>query len=103
MQEATKMAPGNSVPWDIIPGQSLAALLALVGTKRMDVEALRERTKLAPINFVALLAWLQHEYLIDIISTLEGDEVKEEVQLTDRGEAVLVSMLERTCELPDLR
>ncbi len=97
------MVPGNTVPWDIIPSQSLAALLALVGTKRMDVAALRERTELAPINFIALLAWLQHEYLVDIISTLEGNEVKEEVQLTDLGEAALISMLERTCELPDLR
>ncbi len=103
MQEATTIAPGNAIPWDIIPGQSLLALLALVGTKRMEVETLRERTKLAPINFVALLAWLQHEYLVDIISGLEDGVVKEEVRLTDLGEAVLVTMLERTCELPELR
>jgi len=84
-------------------GQSLVALLALVGTRRMEVEALRERTKLTPFAFENLLGWLQREYLVDVITSLEGQKVKENVALTDKGEAALVSMLESTCELPELR
>jgi len=103
MQEATTVGPRNSVPWDLMSGQSLATLLALVGTKRMDVEALRERTRLTPLAFEALLGWLQREYLVDVITSLDGDKVREDVGLTERGEEALVSMLERTCELPELR
>ena len=103
MQETRTIGPVNSGPWDILPGQSLVALLALVGTRRMDIEALRSRTKLTPLAFERLLGWLQREYLVDVVSTLEGDQIDEKVGLTDRGEAVLVSMLEKTCELPELR
>jgi hypothetical protein len=103
MQEATTIGLRNPVPWDMMSGQGLVTLLALVGTKRMDVEALREKTRLTPFAFENLLGWLQREYLVDVITALEGDEVKENVALTDKGEAALVSMLESTCELPELR
>ena len=103
MQEATTVGPRKSVPWDVVSGQSLVTLLALVGTKRMDVEALRGRTRLTPLAFENLLGWLQHEYLVDIVTSLEGDRVKESVVLTEKGEGALVSMLESTCELPELR
>ena len=103
MQEATTIGPGSSLPWDVLYGQSLLALLALVGTKRMDVETLRERTKLTTSAFGNLLGWLQQEYLVDVVSRLRGGEVVEKVELTEKGEAVLVSMLEKTCELPELR
>jgi len=103
MQETTRIGLSAAVPWDFKSGQSLLALLALVGAKRMDVEAFRGRTKLAPFAFGNLLAWLQREYLVDIVSTLEGDRLEEKVALTEKGEAVLVSMLEKTCELPELR
>jgi hypothetical protein len=103
MQETTTVSPADSVQRDIPSAQSLVALLALVGTRQMDVEALRERTKLTQFDFGNLLGWLQREYFVDIISNLEGDQVKETAQLTERGEAALVSMLEKTCELPELR
>ena len=83
-------------------GQSLVALLALVGAKRMEVEALRARIKLTPFAFGNLLGWLQREYLVDVVATLDGERVEEKVELTDKGESVLVSMLEQTCELPEL-
>ncbi|HEY6284010.1 MAG TPA: hypothetical protein VIW22_08815 [Nitrososphaerales archaeon] len=66
------------------------------------MKALQERTKLAPSAVGNLLAWLQREYLVEVVSGLEGNEVAENVQLTDRGETVLVGMLEKTCELPEL-
>lgn len=103
MQETRTIGPANSGPRDILPGQSLVALLALVGSKRVDVDALRKRTKLTPLAFGTLLGWLQREYLVDVISNLEGEQVEEKVELTDRGESVLVSMLEKTCELPEFR
>ena len=103
MQEATTFGPRNALPRDVLSGQSLLTLLALVGTKRVDMETLRERTKLTPFVFENLLAWLQREYLVDVITSLEGDQVKEGVTLTERGEAALVRMLESTCELPELR
>lgn len=103
LQEARTIGPINLGSWDILPGQSLVALLALVGAKRMGVEALRSRTKLTPPAFGSLLGWLQREYLVDVVSTLEGNQIEEKVELTDKGEGVLVSMLEKTCELPELR
>ena len=102
MRETTT-DPANATPGDVLTGQSLVALLALVGTKRMDVQALRGRTKLTPSAFGNLLGWMQREYLVDVISNLKGDEVEEKVRLTEKGEAVLVSLLEKTCELPELR
>jgi DNA-binding MarR family transcriptional regulator len=102
MQEATTISPFDS-PWDMLSGQSLVALLALVGTRRMDVGALRRRTKLTQHAFGNLLSWLQREYLVDVVSNLNGDAVEEKVELTEKGEAVLVSMLEKTCELPEFR
>ena len=103
MQEAITVGPRNTLPRDVLSGQSLVTLLALVGTRRMDVEALRERTKLTPLAFENLLGWLQREYLVDVIASLEEEQVKEKVALTEKGEAALVSMLESTCELPELR
>jgi len=103
MQEATTVGPRSTVPGDVLSGQSLVTLLALAGTKRMDVEVLRERAKLTPTAFENLLGWLQREYLVDVITSLEGERVEESVTLTEKGEAVLVRMLESTCELPELR
>jgi hypothetical protein len=68
----------------------------------MELKALRERIRLAPLAFGKLLGWLQQEYLVEVVSGLEGSEVSESVKLTDRGERVLVGMLERTCDLPEL-
>ena len=103
MQEATTLGSGESISRDVTSGQGLMTLLALVGTKRMDTEALRAKTKLAPYAFRGLLGWLQREYLVDVVSGLEGDQVEERVELTEKGEAILVGLLESTCELPDFR
>ena len=83
-------------------GQRLVTLLALVGTKRMDIEALRGKVRLTPLAFGNLLGWLQREYLVDVVSALNGDKVEERIELTEKGESVLVRILEQTCELPEL-
>ena len=103
MQETSEIGPAASVPRDIVSSQSLVALLALVGAKKMDVANLRAKTRLPTAAFGSLLGWLQKEYLVDVVSTLAGGRIVEDVALTERGEAVLVGLLERTCELPELR
>lgn len=95
--------PPNLAPRVTTSEHGLYALLALVGTKRMDVEALRERTRLASSDFWAVMGWLQKEYLVDLVSSRDGSLLRESVELTERGEALLVSLLERTCELPEFR
>ena len=98
-----RIEPVGPFLWLTLPGQSLAALLALVGTKRMDVEALRNKTKLSTHAFVDLLNWLQQEYLVDVIASRGVDGADERITLTEKGEKLLVSILERTCELPEFR
>jgi hypothetical protein len=103
MQETNIAVPANFPHGDEFPGQSLVALLALAGTKPMNVETLRGRVKLSPFAFGNLLDVLQREYLVDLVSTLEGERIEERVALTDKGESLLVSILEQTCELPEFR
>ena len=98
-----RVGPRGSTPWDALPRQSLAALLALVGAKRMDVEALRTRTKLTALAFADLLDWLRRERLVDVVSSPRGGHLVEEVELTETGESTLISLLEMTCELPEFR
>jgi hypothetical protein len=102
MQGQVNVGVPRTAPEEMPPDQSLAALLALVGAKRMDVETLRSRTKLAPFAFVSLLNWLQQEYLVEVITSQEGERVFQKVALTEWGETILVSLLERTCELPEM-
>jgi hypothetical protein len=101
MQEQLRVGPLNTTEWDALPGQSLAAMLALVGSKKMDVEALRARTRLSPYAFTNLLNWLQREYLVDVIASLDGSAFGEKIELTEAGQSLLVSLLEQTCELPE--
>ena len=103
MQEASKISPDKSLSWGLVSGQSLVTLLALVGSKSLEVEALRERTKLTPVAFRNLLDWLQKEYLVDAVSTLSGHLIEEKVVLTEKGEEVLIALLEKTSELPEFR
>lgn len=103
MQETSTLGPTRAFPRDLLPGQSLVTLLALVGSKKLGVETLREKTRLSPAAFEDLLGWLQREYLVDVVSNLAGDRKEESVGLTEKGEAVLIGLLENTCELPELR
>jgi hypothetical protein len=101
MQETSADIPAEKIPRGYLSGQGLVTLLALVGAKRIDVEALRERTKLKSVAFGDLLSWLQQEYLVDVVARQAGDRLEEKVELTEWGRQVLFSTLERTCELPE--
>jgi hypothetical protein len=94
---------GRTSKGTLATAESLTALLALAGSRKVEVDELQARMKLTPEGCGELLSWLQREYLVDIVSSLDGKKVTEVVQLTDRGERVLISLLERTCELPELR
>ncbi len=102
MQEIQETDSGKTELPDGMTNQSLAALLALAGSRQLDAEALRRRMKLSAIGFDSVIGWLQRQYLVDVVSTLKEDEVSEAVELTDKGEAVLVGLLEQMCELPEL-
>jgi hypothetical protein len=99
METPREIAPSMGAP---LTSQSFAALLALTGSRKMDIEGLRSRMKMTNDGFESLIYWLQREYFVDIVSTLEGDEIREVVELTTRGETVLVALLEQMCELPEL-
>ncbi len=103
MQETAAYGPRSGFSRDLQSGQSMIALLALVGTKRMRIEDLRRRVRLTPQALASLIEWLQMEYLVDVVSSLDGTGIEEKVELTEKGESVLISLLERTCELPELR
>ena len=100
MQDARTMAPGL-VSYGGMSAQGLAALLALAGSRQLDVATLRRRMKLDEQGFASMLDWLQREYLVDVVCRPEGGQAKETVELTDRGESVLLGLLERMCELPE--
>lgn len=101
MQEAMETTPQGNVLWGTAPAQGLYAMLALAGAGHLEVEELRQRTRMTPSSYYSLLQWLQMEYLVDLVSTLRGQEIHHTVGLTERGEALLVSILEQTCELPE--
>ncbi len=56
---------------------------------------------MSPAAFDRLLGWLQRECLIDVVSTMTNVGIEDELVLTERGEALLLAMLEKTCELPE--
>ncbi len=103
MMQDTQTVGHRTGPHEGMSAQGLAALLALAGSRQLDVDGLRRRTRLSQRGFESLMAWLQREYLVDLVCTLDGERVKERLALTERGEAVLLALLERTCELPEFR
>ena len=76
--------------------------MALVGSKKMEIGELRRRTKLSQHAFGELFSQLQRECLIEEVSQTRAGGVQEEVELTAKGETLLVGMLEGICELPEL-
>ncbi len=102
MQEQQTYGPENETDSRaFMTSHGLAALLALAGSRKLTVEELRRRMKLTTKGFENLLSWLQREYLVDLVSRLEGYRVTTSVVLTDKGERVLVGLLEKICELPE--
>ena len=103
MQQETSGGRQRSGLGEPTTTQSLVILLALAGSKRADVDELRRRTRLGQSGFENLLNWLQRRGLVEVSASIEGNGTAETLSLTEDGEAVLIRLLEQTCELPEFR
>ncbi len=83
-------------------GTSFAVLFALAGPEPMTERELRRRLRLPGPECRRVVDALHQRYLLDVVSRLEGNDVKETLSLTDEGERALVKSLESMCELPEL-
>ncbi|HMD79168.1 MAG TPA: hypothetical protein VKF39_04200 [Nitrososphaerales archaeon] len=101
MQELeTRSAPKASTR-GTVTGRSFEVLFALAGSDS-DARSIGNRLGIAEAECLRLVEDLQGRYLVDVVSRLEGDAVKETLKLTEDGEAALFGSLEKMCELPEL-
>lgn len=84
-----------------VSGRSFGVLFALAGSDSLDSRTLAGRLGISEAECLKLVEDLQRRYLVDVVSRLEGDAVKESLRLTEDGEAALFVSLERMCELPE--
>jgi len=84
-----------------LTGPSFNALFKLAGSESTSVVTLGNHLGLTEHETRLLVSRLQMRYLVDVVSRLDGKEVKETLRLTEDGEAALVSSLEQMCELPE--
>jgi hypothetical protein len=73
----------------------------LAGSDSMDAHSVSGRLGITESECRRLVEDLQGRYLLDVVSRLEGEEVKETLRLTEDGEAALLGSLEKMCELPE--
>lgn len=83
-----------------LPKQSFAVMLALA-RKPLTSGELRASLGVGASEYGELLEGLHRDYLVDVVSQLEGNQVRETLRLTDEGELALLRTLERMCELPE--
>lgn len=88
-------------PYPNIPMGGLRLLLALVSSDGIEADSLRMKLNVADQEYRSLLNTLQRQYLVDIVSGLDGNVVRETLRLTEYGEDVLTRLMERTYELPE--
>jgi len=84
-----------------IPRGGLRLLLALVSSEGTERETLRRKLNLGDVEYRSLLNALQRLYLVDIVSGLSGEAIRETLRLTDYGESILTRTMEKTFELPE--
>ncbi len=84
-----------------IPRGGLRLLLALISSDGVESSSLRGKLGVDDQEYRSLLDALQRQYLVDVVSGLDGDAVNETLRLTDYGEEVLTRLMERTFELPE--
>jgi len=94
---------GGSIrgPFPVLPQGGLKFLLALVSTGGAESESLKRKLRATDSEFDSVLGALQREYLVDVVSSLDGDRIHETLRLTDYGESVLTKVMESTFELPE--
>jgi hypothetical protein len=97
--ERTRYPAGEPSP--VIPQGGLRLLLALFPSNQVEADTLRSRLNVGDAEYRSILNALQRQYLVDVVSGLEGEEVHETLRLTEHGEDVLTRLMERTYELPE--
>lgn len=88
-------------PCPILPEGGLKLLLALVSTEGAERESLKRKLKVTDSEYDSALSALQREYLVDVVSGLDGNRIRETLRLTDYGQSVLTRIMESTFELPE--
>jgi hypothetical protein len=83
-----------------LPKQRFAVLLALA-RKSLTSGELRASLGVGASEFKELVEGLHREYMVDVVSQLEGSQVRETLRLTEEGELALLRTLEKMCELPE--
>jgi predicted ArsR family transcriptional regulator len=76
-------------------------LFALAGSDSVDADTLGRRLGINEREYRRTIETLQQDYLVDLVSHLDGETVKETLRLTEEGEMILLQSLERMCELPE--
>jgi hypothetical protein len=77
-------------------------LFALAGSDSVDVKSLGDRLGMTERECRRVVEDLQSRYLLDVVSGLDGEAVRETLRLTEEGETTLLRALERMHELPEL-
>jgi len=102
MQEPETIGAPAASSRGTVNGRSFDVLFALAGSDSMDAKSVGLRLGIAEAECRRLIDDLHKRYLIDFVSELQGDRVKESLRLTEDGEAALLGSLEKMCELPEL-
>lgn len=84
-----------------VPERGFRVMLALVSSDGTEAQELRKRLGISDSEYRKLLDGLQQQYLVDVVSQLKGERVRETLSLTESGRSVLTGMMERMCELPE--
>lgn len=84
-----------------IPLGGLRLLLALISSEGIEANSLRRKLNIEDQEYQSLVNALQRQYLVDVVSGLDGNVVHETLRLTEYGEDVLTRLMEKTYELPE--
>lgn len=88
-------------PRGTVSGRSFNVLLVLAGSDSMDMKSLGDRLGMTERECRRVVEVLQSRYLVDLVSGLDGEAVRETLRLTEEGETTLLRALEQMCELPE--
>lgn len=101
MQETQTIGAPQASSRGTVTGRSFAVLFVLAGSDSVNTKSLRVRLGLTERECQLMVEDLQGRYLVDVVSRLDGETVKETLRLTEEGEATLLRSLEQMCELPE--
>jgi len=102
MQELETRSAPKASSRGTVTGRSFEVLFALAGSDSVDVRSIGSRLRISEAECLRLVEDLQRKYLVDLVSRLDGETVRETLRLTEDGEAALLGSLEKMCELPEL-